>query len=611
MKYRVRRAVKCLSDLTRSRDWFSIASYICLPNFASLVPPLCIMTALASSLPVLAEDKANQAQSETRQIPGQDARPTKFPPFVYESIPNYETSASDFVSVPDRWRQFYKGKFYDPYNQNVLKGDIPVFGAPGHEWFFESTIISDTLLERRALPLPVGGPSTNSSESTDTFGERRQGIINENLLTSFSLYKGATSFKPPEFEFRLTPVFNYNYVDIEETGVLRVNPEYGNTRDDNHMGLQDAFVDIHLADLSERYDFLSLRAGIQNFISDFRGFVFSDSAPGVRLFGNYENNIWQYNLAWFSRLDKDTNSGLNTFDSRHEQVFLANIYHQDLPIPGHGISFSVLHRRDSAGDFADDYDNNGFLVRPAPIGDERAKNISTTYIGLSSDGHIGRINSTAAFYYVTGSESHNPIAGQEVDINAAMLAMELSYDIDWIRLRASFFWASGDHDPFDGRATGFDSIVDNPNFAGGDLSFWQRLGIPLIGGGGVNLVNAGSLLPDLRPGKEEGQSNFVNPGLRLYNLGVDFELTPKLKLINNASFLQFDNVSVLRAVRQDGSFDRSIGFDFSSGLLYRPFLNNNVQVRVGASALVTDKGFENLFGDRVLFDVFSNLILQY
>jgi hypothetical protein len=75
--------------------------------------------------------------------------------------------------------------------------------------------------------------------------------------------------------------------------------------------------------------------------------------------------------------------------------------------------------------------------------------------------------------------------------------------------------------------------------------------------------------------------------------------------------LQFDSTSVLRTLRQDGSLDRSIGYDFSSGFLYRPFLNNNVQIRIGASALRTDSGFENLFGDKVLYDVFSNLILQY
>ena len=32
---------------------------------------------------------------------------------------------------------------------------------------------------------------------------------------------------------------------------------------------------------------------------------------GVRLFGTRDNNQWQYNLAWFRRIEKDTNSGLN------------------------------------------------------------------------------------------------------------------------------------------------------------------------------------------------------------------------------------------------------------------------------------------------------------
>ena len=180
-----------------------------------------------------------------------------------------------------------------------------------------------------------------------------------------------------------------------------------------------------------------------------------------------------------------------------------------------------------------------------------------------------------------------------------------------MRLRTSLFWASGDDDPFDGTATGFDSVIDSPNFAGGDIAFWQRQGIPLIGGGGVNLTNRLSLLPDLKPGKEEGQSNFVNPGLRLYNFGVDFDLTPKLKLINNFSFLQFDTTEVLKTVRQDGSISSDIGYDVSSGLLYRPFLNNNIQLRLGAAALIPESGVQNLFGDRVLLSVFGNVIFQY
>ena len=125
------------------------------------------------------------------------------------------------------------------------------------------------------------------------------------------------------------------------------------------------------------------------------------------------------------------------------------------------------------------------------------------------------------------------------------------------------------------------------------------------------LTNRNSLLANLRPGKEEGQSNFVNPGVRIYNVGVDFELTPKLKLVNNASFLQFDETAVLETLRQDGSISRNIGFDLSSGLLYRPFLNNNVLFRFGVSTLLTDSGLNDLYGNQTLYDVFGNLVLQY
>lgn len=70
-------------------------------------------------------------------------------------------------------------------------------------------------------------------------------------------------------------------------------------RDDHFFGFDQLFTEVHSTNLSERYDFLSSRVGIQKFRSDFRGFIFSDEAPGVRLFGNYDNNKWQYNVAWF------------------------------------------------------------------------------------------------------------------------------------------------------------------------------------------------------------------------------------------------------------------------------------------------------------------------
>ena len=69
---------------------------------------------------------------------------------------------------------------------------------------------------------------------------------------------------------------------------------------------------LSLRILSDAYDFISARAGIQTFNSDFRGFIFFDQEPGLRLFGTLDSNRYQYNAAYFAMLEKDTNSGLNT-----------------------------------------------------------------------------------------------------------------------------------------------------------------------------------------------------------------------------------------------------------------------------------------------------------
>src|SRR5262249_7384 len=161
--------------------------------------------------------------------------------------------------------------------------------------------------------------------------------------------------------------------------------------------------------------------------------------------------------------EKDTNSGLNSFSYRHQQVGVANLYRQDFLKPGYTIQVSFHYNKD---DPSFQFDTNNFLVRPAPIGTFKPHAIRAYYYGLTGDGHIGRVNINHAFYQVLGHDSGNPIASQYdprkayQDINAQMAAVELSQDRDWIRYRASFFWASGDKDPRDGTARGFDSIFD-------------------------------------------------------------------------------------------------------------------------------------------------------
>jgi hypothetical protein len=422
------------------------------------------------------------------------------------------------------------------------------------------------------------------------------------------LFQGDTSYKPRDWEFRFTPVINYNFVKTQELGVINPDVDEGKDRHDEWIGIQELFYEKHLGDLSVNYDFWAARLGIQGFTSDFRGFLFSDNEPGVRLFGTLNNNKFQWNLAYFTQLEKDTNSGLNDYQLRDQQVIIGNTYFQDpFGLLGYTAQFSAHANLDNG---QEQIDKNGVIARPAPIGTVHPNSVSAYYLGWAGDGHIGRFNLTHQYYYVFGSESFNAIAGRPVDVSAHFAAIELSYDQDWIRYRASFLYASGDSDPFDGRATGFDTIFDNPNFAGGGTSLFLRQAIRLTGAG-VALTNRNSIVPDLRTSKEQGQANFVNPGLFMYNLGVDFDVTPRLKVISNVTWLTFDDTTVIKEVLHDDKIGHDIGLDYSVGIQYRPFLNNNAIINFGAAALTPGQGFKDIYTSQTLYSIFLGVTLSY
>ena len=114
-------------------------------------------------------------------------------------------------------------------------------------------------------------------------------------------------------------------------------------------------------------------------------------------------------------------------------------------------------------------------------------------------------------------------------------------------------------------ATGFDSIVDNPNFTGGPFSWYVHQGIGLAGTS-VNLKQPDSLVPDLRTSKTEGQANFVNPGLFLAGLGTEIEVTPKLRNFMNLNFIRFMDTEPLKDALFTDKVAHEFGWDLSTGL---------------------------------------------
>ena len=505
-----------------------------------------------------------------------------------------------------------KGASTDPYNQNLLKGDLPIFGK---DWFLDFTGISDTLAESRTLPTPSGVSAVKPTSIT-VFGKDNQNLFNENLIASFDLFQGDTAFKPITQRFKITLIENINYVHLRENALVKPDVRRGTSRTDGYLSLQELFYERKIRDVSPNYDFMSFRVGSQPFNSDFRGFIFNDTNLGARLFGNFASNRYQYNVAVFDRLEKDTNSGLNTMELRDQQVAIANLYWQDFLVRGYTQEFSVHYLRDGA---TFHYDRNGILVRPAPVGVFTPHEIRATYVGEAGLGHIGRFNVDHAIYYVFGTDELNPIAGPDpnlrnkngVKIGAGSAAIEVSYDRDWYRPRLAIFYASGDRNPRDRNARGFDSIFDSPNFAGGGFSFFNRLGIRLAGTG-VALVERGSLLTSLRSSKDEGQPNYVNPGVQIASAGLDVDVTPRLKAIFTGNYIRFDATESVEAILFQGNIHKTLGTDLSVGLRYRPLLNQNIVIVGGTAAFLPGRGFKDIYEkDRPLYHLFTNVILTF
>jgi hypothetical protein len=566
-------------------------------------------------------------------------------PGAFRSPPP-EAYPADHIAIPDRWRLIetlgvVRERWWDPYHQNTLKGDRPVciptdeeqarrraagiprcrtprfLGLEGQDWFFVASAISDTVFEPRSFPIPGGVQTTGNADENDVFGRNNSIAAVQTFLFGVALIKGSTAYKPPDVEWRLTLALQSNYVDVPERRVLDVRPTQGSNRFDYALGVQEAFLDYHFVNTSYRFDFYSIRVGIQPFQFDFRGFLFQDQQLGIRLFGNRDNNRVQFNLAALWRLEKDTNSGLNNIlqTPRFDWVLHGNVYLQDFPVVGltseASLTWNINRERSRI-----EVDDNGFPIRPALFGNLRPRNYDAFYIGYNADGRWGRLNLSASAYAVLGSDRQNTFTSRNASIAAFFGAIEPSYDFNWIRVRGSALFASGDGNPYDNVQRGFDSIFENPIFAGADTSYWIRQTIPFAGGArAVNLNGRNGILNSLRSSKEQGQSNFVNPGTMLLGVGADFDIAPTLRLSVNANHLWFHRTETLQALRMQGTIRRDIGWDLSGALIYRPTAIQNVVFRLSGAVLQPGTGFRDLFTDVPrddrYYSVLLNAILTY
>jgi hypothetical protein len=138
--------------------------------------------------------------------------------------------------------------------------------------------------------------------------------------------------------------------------------------------------------------------------------------------------------------------------------------------------------------------------------------------------------------------------------------------------------------------------------------------VPLIGGGGVALSGRNAVLPSLRSSKDQGQSNFINPGITLVGIGADFDIYPELRAIANVNQLWFNNTSSLSALRNQGDIDKTLGTDISVAIQYRPFFTQNIIFNVSAAVLVPGTGFKQLYqgdGTNTPYSILANLVMTF
>ena len=89
-------------------------------------------------------------------------------------------------------------------------------------------------------------------------------------------------------------------------------------------------------------------------------------------------------------------------------------------------------------------------------------------------------------------------------------------------------------------------------------------------------MSPGSLIPSLRSSKTEGQANFVNPGIFIYNGSADVEITPKLRGVLNLNVIRFQHTEPLELILLQAPIHNGVGVDSGLGVTYRPPLTENM-----------------------------------
>ena len=363
----------------------------------------------------------------------------------------------------------------------------------------------------------------------------------------------------------------------------------------NDLALQEAFGEVKLFDVGANYDFVSVRAGIQPFTSDFRGFLFRDTNLGVRVFGNWGRNRNQWNVAYFNQLEKETNSELNLARTAamqevlHCQLLPAGLsdarLHDlaELPRQHRHARRRVLLRRErlprpSLPDRPDPAARGeGVLRRPRRRRPSRPPEHHAPVLPGLRRGRLQRHLGSA------GRHQRAVCRGGAVDRQGLVpAARRASSSLPATAIRTTT------------RRKGFDAILDNPNIIGRALQLLEPAG-PSAGQTGLSLVGRSSVLPTCAAARPKVRPTSSTPACSLPTLGFDAEITTKMRVDLQRQLPALPS----HRNRCSGSCSRARSIKPSDstirpGLQYRPALNDNVLLTAGVSVFQPGTGFKQI-----------------
>ncbi|KJU87591.1 conserved hypothetical protein, secreted [Candidatus Magnetobacterium bavaricum] len=336
---------------------------------------------------------------------------------------------------------------------------------------------------------------------------------------------------------------------------------------------------------------LVVRAGVQEYTPDLIGSIYKDTDLGVRVYGKLSNGVdWSFYAA--QRIENDLLSGYNSpSDLRDQQIFIA---HLQFNVASQLVKPSLSFNHDREGDHK--FGREG-----------KYEKVDVIYPGVTTYGDVGPFKLLTGLYGVFGMQrdvvllGKIPLKDQQVSAFAGYFDLALPAGI--FTPHVGFFYASGDDDPTDNKAHGFDSISDRVDVWGAHgIIINDRISLP----GGITVIRAHSPYTSLRDG--DASSNFVNPGVSAANLGLIITPIKPLTIDTNLTYFWWNKTAVLEALV--GPVGKNVGLEWNADVNYD--INKWFTIYLAGAVFWADKDMAKIYGDhRMASDILAGVKYRF